>query len=229
MNQQQQQVIAPRPHQSAYLQQINIPTPPDITAEDGADPAVLLIRKRQGRDYLSVIQSKRMCDEGVLVTDVDEAEDYELNSRLVGSTRLAHIQLGPMLEAINGTNLRIDNLATQMQQGFTQISQRFTQIDQRFTQIDQRFTQIDQRFTQIERRLGNATANRDSDDIEPPQVGDIPPPGNFPTTIAALQRLEVGELLTNMENYYGLPHTSGLSKRLRRVRRAYGVGTVVMN
>jgi len=66
-----------------------------------------------------VIQSKRICNESVLLTDINEAKDYELNSRLVGSTRLAHFQFGWVLEVINGMNLRIDNLTIQMQQGYS--------------------------------------------------------------------------------------------------------------
>lgn len=94
--------------------------------------------------------------------------------------------------------------------------------------ITQLFILMNQRLAQMDQILHNSTAYDDADDVKPPQRGDIAPPDDFPTTVAGVRALS-GNLLTRVENYYGLAHTSSLAARVRRVRRAYGIGLVVIN
>ena len=82
----------------------------------------------------------------------------------------------------------------------------------------------------------NSSAYLDTDSVRPPPVvvavvlesyGNNPiiiPPIDFPTTVRGVKDLEVSPLLTNIETFYGLPHTSSIAVRNRRVRRAYGIG-----
>ena len=93
--------------------------------------------------------------------------------------------------------------------------------------IEQLTASIDNRFDQIEKRLRNSTAFEDTDEVDPPQVGDQAPPLDFPRTVATVRALSGGELLERVENYYGLVHTSSLPIRVRRVHRAYGMGLLI--
>lgn len=74
----------------------------------------------------------------------------------------------------------------------------------------------------IETRQQNASSCQDEDAITPPKHGPHPPPNCAPLTIRALQDMPAASL-TDMENYYGLPHTGNLATRRRRLAKKYGV------
>jgi hypothetical protein len=100
---------------------------------------------------------------------------------------------------------------------------RLDGIEQR---IEQRLVGIEQRMVGIEQRLFNGSALDVGDAIHPPQRGDNPAPANFPVTVQALRDLQVGPLLTEIENYYALNHGGAKAARKNRIRRVYGIGVI---
>jgi hypothetical protein len=79
-----------------------------------------------------------------------------------------------------------------------------------------------QRLDAIEARQRNSGCADDADVLIPPRCGANAPPATAPTTVAALNSLSPAHL-TQLETYYGLPHTDTLPARRRRLARAYGV------
>jgi hypothetical protein len=92
--------------------------------------------------------------------------------------------------------------------------------------IEQRLVGIEQRLVGIEQSLFNGSAIYVGDEIRPPQRGDNPAPANFPVTVQALRDLQVGPLLTEIENYYALNHGGARAARKNRIRRVYGIGVI---
>jgi hypothetical protein len=92
--------------------------------------------------------------------------------------------------------------------------------------IERRLDGIERRLDGIERRQFNGTATAVGDEIRPPQRGDNPAPANFPVTVQALRDLQIGPLLTEIENYYALNHGGAIAARISRIRRIYGIGVI---
>jgi len=76
--------------------------------------------------------------------------------------------------------------------------------------------------------LRNTIVEHLDDVITPPFHGAVQPPQNFPRTLSELVHLRSGALLSAVETYYGLAHTGTLIARLRQVRRAYGVRSIMV-
>jgi hypothetical protein len=76
--------------------------------------------------------------------------------------------------------------------------------------------------------LRNSLAEHLDDVITPPFHGAVQPPQNFPKTVSELVTLRSGALLNAVETYYELAHTGTLIARLRQVRRAYGVRSIIV-
>jgi hypothetical protein len=69
-----------------------------------------------------------------------------------------------------------------------------------------RLDAINARLDGVEARQCNAGCAEDDDILTPPRRGANAPPATAPTTVAALHMLSVAHL-TELETYYGLPHT----------------------
>ena len=72
-------------------------------------------------------------------------------------------------------------------------------------------------------KLSNSALTADEDEIQPPLNNLAPVPDAFPNTTLQLRNLVAGQLLTDIENYYGLSHNGNISLRKRRVFHAYGL------
>ena len=79
-------------------------------------------------------------------------------------------------------------------------------------------------------KIFNSSAHEVDDVIVPPQMGEAIPPLEFPRTIRELIALTPGQLMTAIEQYYGLPHEGdAIAVRISRIRRAYNVGIIMMD
>ena len=108
----------------------------------------------------------------------------------------------------------------------TQMNNRFDAVENRLTAVENRLTVVENRLTIVEARSFNSSAHDLADEVIPPKQGPNPPPNNFPTTIGAISALDIGDMLTEVENYYELDHIGGLKNRKNRIRRKYGFGIV---
>ena len=82
----------------------------------------------------------------------------------------------------------------------------------------------------MEVKIFNSSAHEVDDVIVPPQMGEAIPPLEFPRTIRELIALTPGQLMTAIEQYYGLPHEGdAMAVRISRIRRAYNVGIIMMD
>ena len=82
----------------------------------------------------------------------------------------------------------------------------------------------------MEVKICNSSAHEVDDVIVPPQMGEAIPPLEFPRTIRELMALTPGQLMTAIEQYYGLPHEGdAMAVRISRIRRAYNVGIIMMD
>ncbi len=84
---------------------------------------------------------------------------------------------------------------------------------------------INNRLDNMEIRQENSTSFFDTDGVRPPMVHPNPVPNESPSTIGELKTL-TGHSLTQMENYYAMPHTGTISERRRRLSKHYGVRLV---
>lgn len=84
------------------------------------------------------------------------------------------------------------------------------------------------RMTAAEYRGFNTTAITGDDTLRPPPHNHRNPPDDFPTTVNALHAL-AGQPLIAVEEFYGL-QSEALSHqtRIAQVRRAYGIGRLVL-
>jgi hypothetical protein len=85
-----------------------------------------------------------------------------------------------------------------------------------------------QQFNFLHDKISNSTAHNPEDELRPPRVvGGLNIPDQFPRTVADILALRPGPLLTQIENYYALPHQGAINIRKRRVIRAYGLGLLI--
>jgi len=86
--------------------------------------------------------------------------------------------------------------------------------------------QLGQELRELRSTIFNSSANDNEDQIIPPKRGQHPPPPDFPTTLLALKQI-CGDLLNRIEDYYELGHQGTIPLRVKRVRRAFGVGVLI--
>jgi hypothetical protein len=97
-------------------------------------------------------------------------------------------------------------------------------------QGQQQRQQQEEQFNYLNSRISNSTALLLDDELIPPRVvGNAVVPAEFPRTVNEILTLEDGSLLTQIENYYNLPHNGDINTRRRKVRREYGVGLILLN
>ena len=94
----------------------------------------------------------------------------------------------------------------------------------------QAITNLQATLLTMEVKIFNSSAHEVDDVIVPPQMGQAIPPLEFPRTIRELIALTPGQLMTAIEQYYGLPHEGdAMAVRISRIRRAYNVGIIMMD
>jgi len=86
--------------------------------------------------------------------------------------------------------------------------------------------ELRQELRELRSTIFNSSTNDNEDNIIPPKRGQRPPPHDFPTTVLALKQIH-GDLLNRIEDYYELGHQGTIPLRLKRVRRAFGVGVLI--
>lgn len=91
----------------------------------------------------------------------------------------------------------------------------------------EQLTIITNQLGNLETIVSNSSAMRLDDEVVPLRVIEngavVQLPQNMPLTVGAIRNLPAGQHLSQIENYYHLPHHGPLSKRRHRVLRAYGI------
>ena len=193
----------------------NPPNPPGpVYRTDLNNQAQLRTLIQQAEDYtaeLKYLKRKRATENSVTMEDTTHSESFRMK-----------------LEIACQIPLSIANIPAVQQEGnvLAAIAQLSTQMNNRFAVVENRLAVVENRLAVVEMRSFNSSAHELADEVIPPQHGLNPPPNTFPTTIGAISTLECGQLLTQIENYYGLGHTGGLIIRKNRIRRKYGFGIV---
>ncbi len=58
-------------------------------------------------------------------------------------------------DATDSTNLRINDLKTEIERRFENVDKRFEDVDKRFENVDKRFENVDKRFENVDKRFEN--------------------------------------------------------------------------
>ena len=61
---------------------------------------------------------------------------------------------GIIMEENYASKRDLEELRSEMHEGFEKVDKRFEQVDKRFEQVDKRFEQVDKRFEQVDKRFG---------------------------------------------------------------------------
>ena len=108
------------------------------------------------------------------------------------------------------------------------VDSKLAVVDSKLAVVDSKIAVVDSKIAVLDSKISNGTALEDSDTLIPPQLNPIEsPPPACPTTLHAMCMLETGQDLTSIENYYALSHTGSLKSRLNRLRRMYGVSSIL--
>eukprot|EP00597_Dinobryon_sp_UTEXLB2267_P016504 CAMPEP_0201095358 /NCGR_PEP_ID=MMETSP0812-20130820/4055_1 /ASSEMBLY_ACC=CAM_ASM_000668 /TAXON_ID=98059 /ORGANISM="Dinobryon sp., Strain UTEXLB2267" /LENGTH=220 /DNA_ID=CAMNT_0047348797 /DNA_START=21 /DNA_END=683 /DNA_ORIENTATION=- len=181
---------------------------------------VIRLKRRQAENIQDIITAKKLRhDSSGHVTIEDEKQ---VNEYLVKSIALETL---PVIQRNLNFPQTIGNEIAQAIQPLTnQVAALTAQLAAHGTQLAAHGTQL----AALTVQMRNSTAEHLEDDIFPPPHGAAPPPANFPRTVAGLVGLHPGPHLVAIENYYELAHTGDLTTRIRRLRREYGVRTIVV-
>ena len=214
----QAEVILRSPRQSRLLAR-NIAAPPELLHNDILNVAVMTSRKRVADRYMVSLTTERsQFPRSITQDDYSEAQRYSVGIYVadllpVISSGVNLIQGNEVMEAIN--NLQLTMQANQ------QATLRTMQANQLSMQATLRTMEV---------KISNSSAHEVDDAIVPPQMGEAVPPLEFPRTIRDLMALIPGQLMTAIEQYYGLPHEEdAVAVRISRIRRAYNVGIIMMD
>ena len=209
-------VILRSPIQSVGLRARNIAAPPELLHTDVRNVALMKSRKRVADTYMDSLTIERgRFPRSISQNDYSEAQRYSVGIYVADllpdliSSAVNLIQGNEVMQAIN--NLQQANQLT---------IQAITNL-----QLTMQAT-----LRTMEVKICNSSAHEVDDVIVPPQMGEAIPPLEFPRTIRELMALTPGQLMTAIEQYYGLPHEGdAMAVRISRIRRAYNVGIIMMD
>jgi hypothetical protein len=179
-------------------------------------------RKRVADTYMDSLTIERgRFPRSISLNDYSEAQRYSVGIYVADllpeiSSAVNLIQGNEVMEAIN--NLQQANQLTIQAITNLQLTMQANQLTMQAT------------LRTMEVKICNSSAHEVVDVIVPPQMGEAIPPLEFPRTIRELMALTPGQLMTAIEQYYGLPHEGdAMAVRISRIRRAYNVGIIMMD
>ena len=215
-------VILRSPVQSVGLRARNIAAPPELLHTDVRNVALMKSRKRVADTYMDSLTIERgRFPRSISQNDYSEAQRYSVGIYVADllpeiSSAVNLIQGNEVMQAIN--NLQQANQLTIQAITNLQLTMQANQLTMQAT------------LRTMEVKICNSSAHEVDDAIVPPQMGEAIPPLEFPRTIRELMALTPGQLMTAIEQYYGLPHEGdAMAVRISRIRRAYNVGIIMMD
>ena len=223
-------VILRSPIQSAGLHARNIAAPPELLHTDVRNVALMKSRKRVADTYMDSLTIERgRFPRSISLNDYSEAQRYSVGIYVADllpdliSSAVNLIQGNEVMQAIN--NLQQANQLTIQAITNLQLTMQAIQLTMQANQLTMQAT-----LRTMEVKICNSSAHEVDDVIVPPQMGEAIPPLEFPRTIRELIALTPGQLMTAIEQYYGLPHEGdAMAVRISRIRRAYNVGIIMMD
>lgn len=167
----------------------------------------------------AIMKKRRISDHPATIAAEETAIEYGEKVMI-----MSHL---PLIENnINFPNVGINHFQEMINALTVVMNGHFTNITNRFTNISNELALQSAAVRSMDAKLYNVTAIENDDNVRPPQLGNNPPPDNFPRTIGQVKGLQAGQLMTNIENYYGLSHQGNCNTRIRRIQRAYGIRSV---
>lgn len=209
------------PLQSEALQKDNLPPSNAILNVDLNNPAALPNFKsmRAAEEHLEVVRDKWQSTDNATIAR-HKPKGCIFDSNVADEVIIPQISA----QAVSVNLQPLQQQILQLQQQFQQLQE---QSQQQFQQLQQLQQLHHQNANLISVRVFTSITAIADHTLTPPPYGGQPVPGNFPTTINAILALSDAEL-TEVENYYALGHAGVLQMRRIRVRRAYGVGFLVV-